>query len=181
MLSKSLNGRRLYFLITIISGFIILLPSLIFQENFAQGDHGYDLYAYQMVADGYAPYKDFVWIYGPLMPYYYAAFFKIMGQSILAVLLAQTILKFFCGMLIYFIMARITNGIWPYLTSVFFWTFHPYFLHTYNHTGGMFLILFAIFTLITYMYDQKGSYLYLGLASVSLLVCVTLSVLCLAL
>lgn len=47
-------------------------------------DHGWDLYAIQQTARGAVPCRDFLWPYGPLPLYYYAAFFRVLGESVLA-------------------------------------------------------------------------------------------------
>ena len=41
---------------------------------------------------GKLPYKDFWWVYGPLMPYYYGLFYKIFGMHITSVLLGRAVL-----------------------------------------------------------------------------------------
>ena len=163
------SSRRTIFLLTILSGLIILLPSVIFQEMFSQGDHGRDLYAYQMTAQGAAPYRDYLWVYGPLMPYYYAAFFKFLGFSISNILLAETILKFLCGVCVYFIMLEITESFWPYLTAIFFWSYYPHFFYTYNHTGGTLCLLATTWHLIRFIKTREEKYLNTGLIFIFLL------------
>jgi len=54
-------------------GIIILAPYTHFQDFLSQGDHGRDLYAAQAVYRGELPYRDFWWVYGPLMPAFKSA------------------------------------------------------------------------------------------------------------
>ncbi|HLF19003.1 MAG TPA: hypothetical protein VI749_08990 [Candidatus Omnitrophota bacterium] len=136
---------------------------------FAQGDHGRDLYAFSMTAKGAIPYRDYHWQYGPLMPYYYALFFKGLGVSILSVLFAETLLKFFCGLTVFFIIRHFSNPFWSFLSTISFWGFFPYFSHTYSHTGGILLLFLAAFTLIKYIYTSKTYFLYIGVFTVFLL------------
>ena len=67
-MKDDLLSQRIYLLLTFVSGLILLLPCLIYQDMFAQGDHGRDLYAYAMTLKGALPYRDYFWQYGPLMP-----------------------------------------------------------------------------------------------------------------
>ena len=77
MLPLSRRTYMIFFLLTVISAVVLLWPWHDFQEFLAQGDHGRDLYAAQAVLLGEMPYRDFWWVYGPLMPYYYGAMVKI--------------------------------------------------------------------------------------------------------
>ncbi len=85
--------RRLLLILLFLAGLLILWPYHNFQEYLAQGDHGRDLYAGQAVLRGETPYKDFWWVYGPFMPYYYAVFLKLFGPAISSILLGYGILK----------------------------------------------------------------------------------------
>ena len=68
--------KYVFFLLTLIGGILIYFPAHNYQPLLAQGDHGRDLYAFDQTIHGAKPYRDYWWVYGPLMPYYYALFFK---------------------------------------------------------------------------------------------------------
>jgi hypothetical protein len=68
MKSRTLLGLTL----TGLTGLFLLLPGVQSQPFIATGDHGRDLYAAAAILQGEVPYRDFWWVYGPLMPYYYA-------------------------------------------------------------------------------------------------------------
>src|SRR6202142_4383188 len=79
------NSKTIFLLLTILMSALYVWPELNFQELLSQGDHGRDLYAFDAVTHGKLPYKDFWWVYGPIMPYYYGLFFKIFGVHITSV------------------------------------------------------------------------------------------------
>jgi hypothetical protein len=163
------SAKQLLFVLTLISGLLVLFPSLLFQELLSQGDHGRDLYAFMMTAEGGAPYKDYLWVYGPLMPYYYALFFLVLGESIRTVLIAEGILKLLTGLCIFLAMRMVVFPFWAYLSALFFWTHFPFFFYTYNHTGGILLLSLIVLALIRYIYERADSVIYLGLGAVFLL------------
>src|ERR1700691_4329863 len=92
-------------------GIIITAPYANYQTYLAQGDHGRDLYAAQAVYRGELPYKNFWWVYGPLMPYYYGLFFKIFGTHISSMLLGKLILRLLGGILICLAMMEVSSEI----------------------------------------------------------------------
>src|SRR6266436_4515709 len=95
-----LNSKIIFLILTILLSAVYVWPELNFQDLLSQGDHGRDLYAAEAVGHGKLPYKDFWWVYGPLMPYYYGLFFKIFGTHISSVILGKLILRVLGGVLI---------------------------------------------------------------------------------
>jgi len=153
----------------VLAGILIFAPSINYQSLLAQGDHGRDLYAAEAVWRGELPYKDFWWVYGPLMPYYYGLFYKIFGVNITSALLGQIILKIISGLLIYFAIIRVIDFWAAGLCALWFWSFCPDFFFTYNHTGAITLLMVAMFGLFSYIEKPKISYLYIGLWAIFLL------------
>src|ERR1700691_2727007 len=88
-----------FLVLVLVIRLIIAVPLSNSQSYLAQGDHGRDLYAAQAVYRGELPYKNFWWVYGPLMPYYYGLFFKIFGTHISSMLLGKLILRLLGGIL----------------------------------------------------------------------------------
>ena len=73
ILSKLSGKEKTFFLVlAIVAGILILWPLHNFQHYLSQGDHGRDLYCFKKVMEGALPYRDFSWLFGPLMPYYYS-------------------------------------------------------------------------------------------------------------
>src|SRR5437870_1486075 len=112
-----------FFVLTLSGGLIIYTPFLNFQPLLAQGDHGRDLYAFAETLRGAKPYQDYWWVYGPLMPYYYALFFKWFGVEIPSVLLGKMILNLFSGMFLYLSFSTLFVPVVGFLTTLWFWTF----------------------------------------------------------
>src|SRR5208283_3814855 len=109
MLFLKQNAKCLILLAVLGAGILITAPYANFQGYLAQGDHGRDLYAAQAVYRGELPYKDFWWVYGPLMPYYYGLFFKIFGVQISSMILGKLLLRILGGILICLAMMEITS------------------------------------------------------------------------
>src|SRR5208283_4844581 len=118
MLFLKQNAKCLVLLLVLSAGILITAPYANFQDFLAQGDHGRDLYATQAVLRGEIPYKDFFWFYGPLMPYYYAAFFKIFGVQITSILLGKMVLNIACGILCYLAVSEIFIPTAAFATSL---------------------------------------------------------------
>src|SRR5665213_178772 len=105
------HSKCLFLLLVLGVGIILTAPYVNFQDYLSQGDHGRDLYAAQAVYRGELPYRDFWWVYGPLMPYYYGLFFKIFGTKVSSMILGKLALKVMGGLLIYLAMTRVTSSI----------------------------------------------------------------------
>ncbi len=170
------HKKNIFLALTFLLGVVVLYPSLDYQPLLAQGDHGRDLYAAQVSMNGQIPYKDYFWSYGPIMPYYYASWFKLLGTHIQAVLTGQTFLFLIAGTLIYLILTNTTVSYGLSLIgALWFWVFFPGFFYTYNHIGGVVLLLILLYLLILYLKHPKTVYLFWSLAYVFLLSLVKLN------
>lgn len=135
----------------------------------SQGDHGLNLYAADAILRGETPYKDFHWFYGPLMPYYYAAFFTVFGSSVKTALLAKTVLTIACSLVIYLTLNLFTSTSLAVIGGLFFFFFQHDFFYTYNHIGGVFLNLLTIYYFCAYIRHKKIGHLYACFISILLL------------
>ncbi len=149
------NSKCLCLLLVILVGIIITAPYANFQDYLSQGDQGRDLYAAQAVYRGELPYRDFWWVYGPLMPYYYGLFFKVFGAKIGSMIIGKLILRIMGGVLICLAMMEVTSLISAFLCACWFMLFQQDFFFTYNHLGGIVMILGVAFCLLSYI--QKNS------------------------
>src|SRR5271154_7486888 len=102
------HSKTLILLLVLLAGIFITAPYSNFQDYLSQGDHGRDLYAAQAVYRGELPYRNFWWVYGPLMPYYYGLFFKVFGVQISSVLLGKLLLRILGGILICLAMMEVS-------------------------------------------------------------------------
>jgi len=159
----------IFLFLTIIFGIIIFSPYADFQDFLAQGDHGRDLYAAQAVLRGEIPYKDFWWVYGPLMPYYYAAFFKLFGIQVTSILWGKMVLNIACGTLCFLAVSEIFVPAAAFATSLWLMCFQQDFFFTYDHVGGIALILAGIWMHCAYIRRSRIGSAYAALAFVFLL------------
>ena len=149
------HSRFLILLLVLVVGILMAAPYANFQNYLSQGDHGRDLYAAQAVNQGELPYKDFWWDYGPLMPYYYGLSFKIFGNQIGSMILGKLFLRIIGGILICLGMMEICSESAALLCACWFMFFQPDFFFTYNHMGGIAMVLGVAFCLLSYI--QKNS------------------------
>ncbi|MDP8264251.1 MAG: hypothetical protein P9M12_02070 [Candidatus Aceula lacicola] len=139
------HQKILFLLLTVFMGIFIFTPYINFQPVLAQGDHGRDLYTFKATLDGSAPYQDYWWVYGPLMPYFYALCFKILGVSVQSILIGKIFLIFASGILFYLTLCLFASPLMALAGTVWFWSFRPEFFYTYNHAGAIPFFILTIF------------------------------------
>ncbi len=164
-----MNYRVTAFLLVPLAGLFLLFHQAAFTPIIGQGDHGRDFYAFSQTLNGQIPYQDYWWVYGPLMPYYYALFFKIFGVAIPSVLVGKILLTVISGTLIFFSLSRFIPVLFAFMAALWFWTFQPDFYFTYNHAGGITCLLALTFCLFAYVIKPRTYYLGIGLFFVFLL------------
>jgi hypothetical protein len=164
-----ISRNVLALLLVIVAGGLFLSPYLFHQQDLAQGDHGRDLYSVQAVLRGEVPYRDFWWVYGPLMPYYYAVFYKFGGANVASILLGKAILNIISGVFIYLSLSLFITPLLALIGAFWFWAYFPDFYFTYNHAGGITLLFAIAYTLLLYIKKLKTAYLLWGLAGIFLL------------
>jgi hypothetical protein len=142
---------------------LFVWPELNFQDLLSQGDHGRDLYAFDAVTHGKLPYKDFWWVYGPLMPYYYDLFFKIFGVHITSVLLGRALLVIVCSAFFYLSAACLMFPGLAFLAAAWFTQSRQEFFFTYNHIGGITAELIICWCLLSYIRMGAMRYLWIAL------------------
>ena len=158
-----LNSKTTFLLLTILISAIFAWPELNFQDLLSQGDHGRDLYAFDAVTHGKLPYKDFWWVYGPIMPYYYGLFFKIFGVHITSVLLGRALLVIACSVFFYLSAACLMSPGLAFLGSIWFTQSRQEFFFTYNHIGGIASELIILWCILSYLRNASMSYLGIAL------------------
>lgn len=149
------QNRSAVFLLTLLAGIIILFPSHNYQPWLSSGDHGRDLYCFQITGEGAVPYHDYWWVYGPLMPYYYAIFLKIFGLNIQSVLLGKIILNMLSAAFIYWAASTLLSPVISMSAALWFLSFQPDFYYTYNHTGGLTILMLITYCIFHYIKNPK--------------------------
>ena len=144
-----------FLFLTIAAGALMAVPHLNFQDLLSQGDHGRDLYAAQEALKGKLPYKDFWWVYGPLMPYYYALFLKIFGAAIPSILLGYAVMKVAAGAFFYLTAAVAMPASVAFLGACWFMQSQQDFFFTYNHISGITLEMFICWRLFAYIANGR--------------------------
>lgn len=170
------HNRTICLIATILTGLILLSPLLHFQFFLSPGDHGRDLYAFKKTMEGAFPYRDYSWLFGPLMPYYYSLFYWAGGVSIQSVLAGQFVLIFLTGLFVYLICVTFLPPAFSFLAAFWYWSYRgEEFFHTYNHIGGVLTLLIALFCIIRYIKQSKNVYVYAGFMSVFLFTLIRLN------
>jgi hypothetical protein len=145
------HAKSLCLLAVLAAGILITSPDTNFQNFLSQGDHGRDLYAADAVFRGERPYRDFWWVYGPFMPYYYGLFFKVLGTKITSMITGKLILRISGGLLICLGMMEVSSLTASFLCACWFMLFQDGFFFTYNHLGGIVMEAGAAFCLLSYI------------------------------
>jgi len=169
LFERILKYRQIIFLLlTIIAATLIFFPTHNFQAPVAQGDHGRDLYAFWQTSQGATPYQDYLWTYGPLMPYYYGLVFKILGSTIQSALLGELLLKIISITIFYLLLGCLVPCLWAFLGAMWLASFFPHVSHTYNHIGAIAAILWTALNLFLYLTTQRKKFLWLGFLSIAI-------------
>ena len=168
--------KTFFLLLTIGAGIYILWPLHNFQNYLAQGDHGRDLYCFKKAMEGAVPYRDFSWLFGPLMPYYYSIFYSLGGVSIQSVLLGQMLLVLLTGVFIYLTCSVFLSPSVAFACALWYWGFRGMeFFYTYNHIGGLLAMIASLYCLFRYIRDSKLGHAYAGFVCIFLLAMIRLN------
>jgi len=169
-MKKSFSIKDLCLPLAIAAGIFIVFGASNIQGYLSAGDHGRDLYAFARTLHGDMAYRDYWWVYGPLMPFYYALFMKLYGVSIMSVLIGKAILKLTAGLFLYLAVSRIAHPVAAMLGTVWFYLFSQEFFFTYNHIGGIACITAITAMLMSYIKDRRMAWLWAA-AFISFILC----------
>ena len=163
MSGPAIQKKTIFLLLTILAGIYVLWPLHNFQNYLAQGDHGRDLYCFKRAMEGAIPYRDFSWLFGPLMPYYYSIFYYFAGVSIQSVLFGQILLILLTGIFIYLTCSVFLPPSVSFAGALWYWGFRGMeFFYTYNHIGGLLAMIATLYCLFRYIRDNQLGHAYAG-------------------
>lgn len=163
------QNRTAVFFLTLLTAGVILYPTINYQPWLASGDHGRDLYCFKATLDGAVPYRDYWWVYGPIMPYYYAVFLKFFGITIQSVLLGKYLLTMLAAAFIYLAVASFLSPLVSLIAALWFVSFQPDFHYTYNHAGGLTALLGILYCVFAYIKTLNIYYFFLSIFLVFIL------------
>ena len=89
------------------------------------------------------------------MPYYYGLFYKIFGIQISSIILGKMFLKILGGVLMCLAMMETSSWTVAYLAACWFMLMTQDFFFTYNHIGGIVMILGVAFCLLSYIQKSR--------------------------
>ena len=171
------HQKKFFFFLTLFAGIAFLIPQADFQHFIAQGDHGRDLYCFKKTLSGALPYRDYSWVLGPLMPYYYALIFKIFGATIQSAVLGQNLLVLACGMTLFGICSIFLSPAIACACALCYWAFRgAEFFYTYVHISGTFHLLLVIYFLFNYLARPRLFYVIAGTLALILLMLIRINI-----
>ncbi|MBI3271496.1 MAG: hypothetical protein HYZ53_21075 [Planctomycetes bacterium] len=98
------------------------------------GDLGNDLAGYHRVLLGEIPYRDFLWGYGPAMPFFYAGVMKLFGVHMAAVQGGYFALLSLASLALYRLALRVVTPV-PAVFAALTLFFVAFANHAYNHVA----------------------------------------------
>ena len=138
---------------------------------------GRDLYAFWMTHQGYRPYRDYWWQYGPVMPYYFSFFFQAAGAGLASVRIGLGLLFFLCALFSFRTLRVLVSSVPAFLASLAFLSLDIGFVpgsaglinitHTFNHFGTYPFLLLAVGSLWKYFLTRKPRWIYAGAAAIA--------------
>ncbi len=152
--------RWIFLILVVLVTLLVSWPEHNYYPLLSQGDHGRDLYAAQEVLRGKLPYKDFWWVYGPLMPYYYAPFYLLSGKTIVGFLVGKIVLKAVCAGFFYLAASALMAPSVAFLAALWFVQSQQDFFFTFNHIGGIAAELAILWLLFSYLQKSQMRYLW---------------------
>lgn len=142
--------RPAFWITLALTGLLIKWPYHNLMLLLVQGDIGRELYIYEQTLQGAIIYRDYNYQYGPIMPYYYALFIKMLGTQVSSVLIGHIVLGIIAGLLLAGCLLPLAGATAAILGALWFWCFHPAFFHTFNHSGAVTGILLTLYYLIRF-------------------------------
>jgi hypothetical protein len=149
------NQRAVFLVCVLCVGTLVTWPRHNFEQWFDPGDRGRDLYAFERTLHGETPYRDYLWMYGPLMPYVYAAFCGAFGCQISSVILGKLCFTMLAAVFLYLAVSRLFSAFTAFLAASWFLVIYPEFFFTYNHIAGIAMILAVLWAVFSYVESSR--------------------------
>ncbi len=163
------NASRIFLWLTLALGIVFLYPTIDTQGFLSTGDHGRDFYAFERTLHGEIPYQDYWWVYGPIMPYYYATMDYLLGVNMMSILLGKALLTLASGLFIFLTLETLAGGLTAFAGAAWFFAFGRDFFFTFNHAGGITCIAVLMFCIARYITTRHDDWLWTGAVAAFLL------------
>ncbi|MEI6438321.1 MAG: hypothetical protein WCO69_06200 [Candidatus Omnitrophota bacterium] len=163
------NASTICLWLTFAIGIFFLYPSIDTYNFLATGDHGRDFYAFERTLHGDVPYQDYWWVYGPIMPYYYAVADFVLGVNMVSILSAKALLTLVSGLFIFLTLETLSGGFCALAGAAWFFAFGRDFFFTFNHAGGIACIAVLMYCVARYIATRHDDWLWTGLVTAFIL------------
>jgi len=147
-----------FFWMVIAINIIFHLPTLTVQESLGSGNVGDNIYLAEAVSRGEIPYRDFNWNYGPLMLYYNAFCFNLMGHDIHSLIIGRIFLKTIFAGILFIAGTQIMPASAAFLTTLLYMALAPDFIHNLSHYGGVGLEIAILWAILRYGQSAQENY-----------------------
>lgn len=134
---------------------LVIGPELDVHAKLAQGDHGRDLYAAEAMLRAELPYRDYIWQYGPLMPFYYGLFAALFGVGAQSALFGAALLRAGTALTVFAILRRTTTPLIAVLGCWWLLLFHREFPHTFSHGGALLTLTVLTWLILRYIEEAR--------------------------
>ena len=147
-------------------GFLALLylffwaPAIDVRASLSPGDMGKDLYSFWMTLEGKWPCRDYWWLYGPLMPLYYAFWFLVGGVNLWSANLGVAVLYFLMALSAYRALRLWVSPPLAFLSSLAFLSLEMGW--TFNHIGAFPFLFLSLYFLWKFFLTEEVKNSYFG-------------------
>lgn len=158
-MKKSFEKQDIFYLAVILLYFIWFYSSNYNVGTINNIDEGYFLSLIYRTSLGEMPFKDFNWIYGPLMLYYYAALYKLFSISLITARIGYIALYALVVIMTYFLAKRFMPRFYALLCSVMLVGILKLYNAMYTHIGCTLAGLGILFMVSNYLKTREKKYL----------------------
>lgn len=161
-MKKIVNKENFLYLTIILIYFIWFYISNYNVNTVNNSDESYFLNCFHRIYLGQIPYKDFNWVYGPIMLYFFGGLFKIFSVSAITARIGYIILYFAVVVLTYFLAQKIMPRFFAFISAILLIGILKVFCAMYTHIGCTLAGLLILLFILKYFETNKYKYLFLA-------------------
>lgn len=135
---------------------VLYVSRLDLQWSLLPGDHGRELYCFYLTGRGCAPYVDYQWTYGWLMPYVYGGLLRLCGENLLVIRAAFLAILLVAGACAFGAIRRAHGPFAAHVGAflVFLWGTPP---HSFNHAALALMVTAGTWALLAALETERLS------------------------